>query len=738
MARKRRNPKGQDSGGKVSTPQVGAPTPAPGVGPLRKYLALGFAAALVLGAAWFYAARRPVLHRQSGLNILLVTIDTLRADALGAYGNTQVQTPWIDRLAEAGVRFQNCHAQNVVTFPSHTNILSGRYPTEHGVHDNANFRFPREMDSIATLLKAAGYRTGAFVSAFPLDARFGLNRGFDLYDDRVNDAEATHAFRMQERKGPETVAAALQWLGADRVAPSFAFVHLYEPHWPYEPPEPFASRYREKPYWGEVAAADAALGPLLEPILAQGSKGHTLVVLTADHGESLGEHGEMTHGIFAYEATLHVPLILYAPSILRPRVVEAPVRHVDILPTILDAIGRKAPGDLPGSSLLPGAVGQAAPETTSYFEALSASMNRGWAPLRGVVRGRRKFIELPIPELYDLSTDPGETRNLAGSDEGSLQVFRGLLVGLRKAEHTSKRVQEADEVRERLRGLGYVTSATSAEKAVYTVADDPKRLIPIEAELQGVLDRYSSGDLAGAIAMGEDFVSRHPHMILALSHLAFLYHEAGDLPAATAALRRAVGEDPANLDMVALLGNYLVEGRQAKEALQLVTPYAQRAEPDLDILVAQGMALADLGRAPEALAVFERCHALEPRNGMALVNIGTVHLMQGNREEAAKAFREAAGVDPSLARAHMNLGVVAIQEGHTDEAIDEWQKALKLDPRSYETLFDLGTLFIRLGRPQDARPLLERYVEAAPRATEARDIARVQNWLAHPPAPIGP
>jgi arylsulfatase A-like enzyme/Tfp pilus assembly protein PilF len=680
------------------------------------------------GAAWLYWAPGAEPKREGGLNVLLITIDTLRVDAVGAYGNSVVETPWIDRLAQEGVRFQNCHAQNVVTFPSHSNILSGRYPTQHGVHDNANFRFPSGMETLATLLKAKGYRTGAFVSAFPLDSRFGLNRGFDVYDDRVADPEATHAFRMQERKGPLTVAAALEWLKAGG-GPSFAFVHLYEPHWPYEPPEPFLTRFKEKPYLGEVSAADHALEPLLAPILAEGPRAKTLVVLTADHGESLGEHGEMTHGIFAYEATLHVPLILYAPSILRPRVVEAPVRHVDILPTILDAIGLELPRDLPGSSLLPLAVGKKGGEAASYFEALSASMNRGWAPLRGVLRGQRKYIDLPIPEIYDLVADPKETHNLAGSDPGGLDGFRRLLLGFRAGERATTRVQESQEVREHLRGLGYVTTASSAEKTVYTVEDDPKRLIQVDAELQSVLGRYGNGDLKGAIAQAEDFVSRYPRMLLALSHLAFLYREAGDLPAATAILRRAVGADPESLDMVALLGNYLVEGRRPKEALELVEPYGKRPDPDLDILTAQGMALADLGRLPEAITVFEQCRALEPRNGMPLVNIGTVHLMAGDREAAARAFREALAIDPSLARAHMHLGVVAIQSGEPAAAIEEWRAALALDPTSYETLFNLGTVLIRLGRPQEARPYLERYVQVAPRATEAKDVARVRAWL---------
>ena len=247
--------------------------------------------------------------------MLLITVDTLRADAVGAYGNVRASTPWIDRLAAAGVRFDAAHAHNVVTLPSHANILSGRYPFVHGVRDNAGFRFPQTLDTLATLLKARGYRTGAFVSAFPLETRFGLQRGFDEYDDHLSSA-ARPAFLEQERSGTETVARARAWLEREPGKPTFCWVHLYEPHFPYTPPEPFASNFRDNPYAGDVAAADAAVGQLIEPLLQAGAAGRTLVVFTADHGESLDEHGEATHGIFAYESTLRVPLIVYAPGTL--------------------------------------------------------------------------------------------------------------------------------------------------------------------------------------------------------------------------------------------------------------------------------------------------------------------------------------------------------------------------------------------------------------------------------------
>jgi len=391
---------------------------------------------LVLGIPLVFAAAAGLLasaHRRTtpkgrpGLNVLLVTVDTLRADALGSYGDRQAATPVLDRLAAAGVRFERARAHNVVTLPSHANILSGRYPFEHGLRDNAGYRFPAGLDTLATLLKVRGYRTGAFVSAFPLDSRFGLDRGFDVYDDRLGDPERVASLRMTERPGTETVAAARSFLTADPDRPWFCWVHLYEPHAPYEPPAMLAARFAEAPYKGEVAAADAALGPLLEPLLSQGPDGRTLVVLTSDHGESLGEHGEKTHGVFAYESTLRVPLILFAPALFGPRAVADPVRQVDILPTVLEAVAAPLPPGLPGRSLLASAGGQPLAPAASYFEALTAAATRGWAPLHGIVRSERKYIRLPLPELYELAADPAERSNLAAWCPDRVEELRALL-----------------------------------------------------------------------------------------------------------------------------------------------------------------------------------------------------------------------------------------------------------------------------------------------------------------------
>jgi arylsulfatase A-like enzyme/tetratricopeptide (TPR) repeat protein len=669
------------------------------------------------------------VRRDPGLSILLISIDTLRADALGAYGRPGADTPWADRLAQGGVRFDNAHAHNVVTLPSHANLLSGQLPTVHGLRDNSGFRFPQDLPTLATILKGRGYRTGAFVSAFPLDSRFGLDVGFDVYDDQLRGAETYTAFTMPERRGAVAVEAARRWITADAARPYFCFVHLYEPHFPYTPPEPQASRFRDAPYQGEVAAADAALGPLLEPILAEGRGGRTLVVLTADHGEALGDHGEETHGIFAYEATLRVPLILYAPRLLDPAVAPAPARHVDVFPTVLDALGAEIPPGLPGRSLLEVREGGRAEAPPTYFEALSTSLNRGWAPLHGVLAGTLKYIDLPIPELYDLAADPGEERNLATTHSEPVERLRRVLEGLREKDRGVSRVREDASAAERLRALGYLSEQSAPAKPSYAEGDDPKRLLELDQRDAEVLRLYYAGDYDRAIALCRRNIEQRPEMSLSHMQLAYLERARGDLPAAIAAARRAVALRPRAGEAAAVLAVYLTEARRPAEALEALKPYLDSDPLEIDVLTAQGTALAALGRRSEALASFDRARAADPSNAMTLVNVATVHLMAGERGPAREAFEAALALDPGVARAYNGLGVIAAQEGRSDEAVERWKSAVALNPGDYQTLFNLGVTLRRLGREAEARPYLRSYLETAPKALESRDLARVRAWL---------
>ena len=698
----------------------------------RNPTASGVAMAILasLLALAFWSTSRQEGNGPPPRNVLLITIDTLRADALGVSGNSTAATPWLDRLAGGGLRFDNARAHNVVTLPSHVNILTGRLPLDHGVRDNSGFRVSPDEETLATRLKAHGFRTGAFVSAFPLDSRFGLSRGFDVYDDRFVDALPRPAMLEQERPGAATIAAAQRWLQAQNPSePWFCWVHLYEPHFPYAPAEPYASRFRESPYAGEVAATDAALQPLLQPILEAGVSTRTLVVVTSDHGEALGDHEEATHGIFAYDATLKVPLLLYYPALIEPGVVTTPVSHVDIAPTTLAALQMPAVHGLRGRSLLPRRDGGGGDDPVTYFEALSGSLNRGWAPLFGVVSDGLKYIELPIPELYDLRADAGERRNLAAERPQQVAALRSLLRAFSGTE--VRRAHESADTTARLRSLGYVASTPTAIRRDFSEEDDPKRLIRFETRLQQVFDLYLSGRTADALASSRALVKERPDMRVALLQLAHLEREAGNLPAAIWALQRALELNPDDSEAASLLGASLTAANRPRDAIELLQPYAARrgADVDVQVLVALALAQSRAGRADDGLATLDRARAQDPSNAMLLVDVGTLQLMAGRRVEARKAFESALAINPEVARAHSSLAALAAEEGRPEEALPHWRAAVGLDPGEYGKLLAIAISLARSGRAAEARPYFQYFADTAPSSPYASDIERARVWL---------
>ena len=396
---------------------------------------------------------------QAGFNVLLITIDTLRADRLSCYSSEHVETPNIDSLAEKGFLFTRAFAHNPTTLPSHVNILLGTAPLFHGIHENGTFIVSDKFLTLAELLKDYGYSTGAFVGAYPLDSRFGLAQGFDVYDD---DYRAEHSQKLSfiERKAEKVVEGALGWLQT-RESPWFLWVHCFDPHDPYEPPEPFQSQYMNRPYDGEVAYVDSVLGRLFSYMDKQGLFEQTLVILTGDHGESLGQHREMTHGYFIYNTTVWIPLIISIPEEGSGQVTQA-VAHMDIFPTVCDVLGIETPSFIQGISLVSAIKGRKMAKRPIYVEALTPYYNRGWAPINGYIYEQEKFIESPIPELYDLSKDFDELHNLAQTRK--LDPYQKKLsriiedLSLPEEESKEKSRQMVRESLEKLRSLGYISS----------------------------------------------------------------------------------------------------------------------------------------------------------------------------------------------------------------------------------------------------------------------------------------
>jgi arylsulfatase A-like enzyme/Tfp pilus assembly protein PilF len=667
----------------------------------------------------------PVFVYSAEQNVLLVTIDTLRGDALGAYGG-RAATPNLDRLAHEGLQFTFAHAHAVMTLPSHTSILTGRYPFEHRVRDNAGFRLP---DSARTLAEAARERrmaTGAFVGAFPLDRQFGLAQGFEVYDDLLGREVAPSDFAFSERPAAEVVAQATAWIQKQQ-HPWLAWVHVFDPHSPYAPPPPFADQYRGHEYAGEVAYTDQAVAPLLD-LVRSGSR-PTTVIVTGDHGEGLGDHGEATHGVFAYESTLRVPLIVaqVGPSTSpgRGTRVDAAVRHIDIVPTIAGLVGLNVPSDLPGRSLL--TAGAETESRTSYFEAMTAMLKRGWAPLRGVIEGRQKYIDLPLDELYDLNGDPAESRNLVASSPQDVRVLTARLNAFASDLPVDQK-NESAEVRARLQSLGYV-SGSVARKAKYTDDDDPKKLIDVDRLMMDGIELHRSGRSMEAMEAYRKVIERRPDMGLAYRRLAYIQWETGAAAQAIATLRRDIARNGPSVDTEVRLGNYLAETGNAAEAAPMLER-AAKAEPDnADALNALGIAYAGTGREREALSVFQRMLALNPRDALALENVGTVHLQQGDIAAARTAFTSALQNNPKSSRANAGLGIVAMRDGRRDEAVGYWRRAVELDPRNFDALYNVALELAKAGRIGEARPYIERFIATAPAGMYADDIERLRTLI---------
>lgn len=705
--------------------------------PVGRKLALLLTALLLAGGALFVLLRarpalfslsrreRPALRsisergagvRGSVSDVVLVTIDTLRADATGFSGNHSVETPNLDHLAREGLVFETAHASNVVTLASHTNILTGLYPYQHGVRENSGFRLDPRFPTMATILSQSGFATAAFVGAFPLDSRYGLNRGFDVYDDRYPPGVMAYDFAVPERPGTEVVTLALDWYRRNEGRKRFLWVHLYDPHAPYRPASPFRERYAGDLYLGEVAASDAALGPLLQ-LLEEKEKGSTLVVVTGDHGEALGDHGELTHGLFAYEATLKVPLMVWCPGRVQSGRTAQQVGHVDILPTVLELVGLPPAAGLPGRSLL-------APrrEEATYFESLSASLNRGWAPLTGVIAEGLKYVDLPIPELYDLKTDPQEKRNLVAERPDAIRRLKALL-----PSSTSAAVPRAtSEEARRLLALGYL-SGSGSHHGPYTEADDPKKLVALDAKIHRVIDLYQRGDQAAAKTIAIEILRERPSMSVGYDFLSFLLQQEGRDAEAAKILQSAVRQGLASEGMREKLALILSEQGRPAEALEALKPFAQSDDPDTQNAI--GIALTDLGRTQEALRVFEAVAQKHPTNPTAFENMGIALLKNRDARGALERLNRALAINEKLPRALNTRGVAQMELGDPAGAIASWSRAAQLDPRQYDALFNLGVVAAQRGEMNLARDALRRFVATAPPALYAKDLKQARRML---------
>jgi len=652
--------------------------------------------ALVLGLAVASRLEAEALPR----NLLLITIDTLRADHLSCNGAANVATPNLDQLAIGGANFSRARASVPLTLPSHASILTGNYPPTHGIRDNAAAGLPAEQVTLAEVLHAKGYETVAFLGSFVLDRRFGLAQGFDTYDDQVSGAPEMLESLEAERNAAAVFNAFDSWLAARETERSFfAWLHFYDPHAPYAPPEPFATRYRTDPYAGEIAYVDEIVGRVVDTLEARELLPRVVIAVVGDHGEGLGEHGEHTHSLLIYNSTLHVPMILFAPGLIQPETrVDSLVRTIDLAPTLLELLN--LPQDLgEGRSLVPligkddeSSSGKGEPGPISYSESLYARLNLGWSPVRGLETETHRLILGPEPELYDLIADPGEKRDLAGAHpdvvSGLIQRFEQLNLEPDMAEQRTKVPDVDPETIEQLRSLGYLSGASSP---VIESGEghwvSPRENVGAWEEIEVGLRHYAQGDFLVAAQRFESVLETHPETPLLYEYLGSCYHRSGKNDEAEDVYRRA-----------------LDRGLESSE-------------------FHLGLARISMDRGDDRQAEAELLAALE-LNRLSVVShhaLGDLYRGRKDFNRALDQYRTALEINPSYVYSWNGLGMTLGSQGDDSGALEAFRQAVKVAPGSPLPYMNLAVQLERMGKTADAKSAYEDFLSLA---KERSDLGR--------------
>jgi arylsulfatase A-like enzyme/tetratricopeptide (TPR) repeat protein len=675
---------------------------------LTVLLLVGGALLVVLGRreASGGTARDQALGRvkPSELNVILITVDTLRTDRLSAYGSRDVSTPQIDALAREGVLFTNAASTVPSTLPAHVSILTGTYPPDHGVRENVGYVLDGRAPTLATLLGTRGWATAAFVSAYVLDAQSGTGRGFDRYfDDFDLGRQKSVDISTVRRTGDKTVAEAVRWLDArpaDR--PFFLWLHLYDPHDPYRPPEPYRTAHPGRPYDGTVAFTDAVIGSFRHALEERGLLDRSLLVFTADHGEGLGDHGEMFHGYFVYDTTIHVPLIIRTPSrTLAGRVVTDAVSHVDLLPTVLEAASLEVPAIAHGISLLPLMSGTAHPTRSGvYSESFYPLTHYGWAPLRSLRSDTFKLIDVPRPELYDVVHDRGERHDLIGIEAAIGRTMRADLGRLehkitRNTTESAAQVAPSMETLSRLRSLGYVAGTSRPDPSREGAASrvDPKDKVDVHQRIVAARDLIGRGKAEPAIASLNELLVSDPALLEAHEMLGALAGESGQFDLAANHFRSALAVDPDRQTSLLGLANAHHGMGRDDDAVKGFRRVLAESGGSSRAALALSQILLERDQVAEAAKVLEDAIKLDPAAALLLNALGEVQVQQGRRDEALSLFRRAIAADDRLASAYFRLGALHEERGDSSQAIAYYRQAIERAPNAFQAHFNLGRLY---------------------------------------------
>lgn len=645
-------------------------------------------------------------------NVLLITFDTTRADVIGAYGNARGHTPNVDSLAREGALFTNAHAHIPLTLPSHTSILSGLYPTGHGIRDNGLFVLSDEILTLPEMLKEHGYVTAGAISGFPLVKRFNLGQGFDLFDDDLRRKDEDFLGRRQrkaslffeERRAAQTNEAVLPWLEQHQDEPFFVWLHYYDPHRPWDPPPPYDELYADDPYLAEIAYADESLGQILGKLREWGVFDETMVVFTADHGEGLGEHDESTHSLLNYETTLHVPLIIKPPGGMEPRIVADLVASVDIVPTVLDVLGVEHPDSLQGYSLnaylsaggdsADGEGGGIPANRQLYSETLSPRLSHGWGELRTLYQGDWKYIHGSRPELYDLTRDLDERRNLLPTESERAATMRQALARFinDNAMSTAGGAQPVDEeTKAQLMALGYISGGADSGPIIEELRDDgippQDRVIDISLSSEA-RSLITAGRGSAARQVISELLGRDPENPFYRELLVQADLILGQLPRAADTVESLIA-DPrgrgASAGILIAVGSRLVATGAVERGLALVRR-AVELEGGAENQYHLSSALRQAGDLEGSYEALVATLDADPKHVRARVDLAIRHAVSGESDLARDAFEQALNNDPFYAKGHYNYGAFLLEGGDPVAALERFERATAID-RGYRAAY---------------------------------------------------
>jgi choline-sulfatase len=626
-------------------------------------------------------------------NVLLITLDTLRWDYLGCYGKQDIETPNLDRLASQGVRFERAVVQSPLTTPSHACMLTGQYPPIHRIRDVGGFVLDESIPTLAGLLSERGYQTAAFVAASVLHHRFGLDRGFDVYnDDMTSDPDVERLPGVvAEVRGDTITARALEWLdGRDRERNFFLWVHYYDPHFPYDPPAEYRARYPDDPYAGEVAFVDEQVGVLLARLESEGLDASTLVMAISDHGESLGEHGEQTHGVFLYDSTIRVPFLVSGPGIRRNVVEEQLVRSIDLMPTALEFAGVPVPEGLAGESLLP-LLREGLPVRIhySFMETFYPQTQMRWSELFGAQTVRWKYILAPTPELYDLQSQESETLNIIEQHPGESERLQGEIFRITGTPGSDREIAYRpldDATLRELQSLGYVSAGSSRKIVMDLSGPDPKEKIAILQGLDRATTLMNGGDFAGAVPVLQSLVRQDPGNPLIYQNLGICLQEVGNFRMALEVYESAVTNGAETDRTYAEIGEIQIRLGGPAAGIDALRRSAEINPRNLDNLSNLANAYLETGQVGEAEAAVQAILAQNPNHAAAHNLEGMIHILRREPVKARQSFERAVELNPDLVEPYMNLGILARMAGDAPAAIRYFKAFLEraTDPQFAE------------------------------------------------------